>query len=267
MLSLSSPLQLSGRAEIDEGVIGNHALAVAFSARTLRIPSIVVLPLATPEGLCQRLSRLYSTVILHGKDIDGAKEECLRLQRVHKLIYIATHGDPLLLAGHGTMGSEILKQIDLHRLTAIICPVDSGTLIAGLGVYVKHVAPNVEIIGVEHVDDLGLSQLLYHRRKSSLQGQMATSRIDEETVRICAEVVDDVVQVGTDEIFRAIREAYEDTLHILEPTGAISVAGLAKWATSKDLDGSEINVIAIISEANIDFLALPGIVQQAFLAM
>ncbi|KAL3426507.1 threonine ammonia-lyase [Phlyctema vagabunda] len=259
-------------AERWRGVIacstGNDALAVAFSARKLRMPSIIVLPLGAPAAKLQHLYRLGSTVVLHGPDLDAAMEECSRLQLLHELTYISACDDPYMIAGHGTIGPEILKQAFIHQVEAIFCPIVCGSLIAGIGIYVKRVAPHVKIIGVQsnYNDVIDTACLVAYKGQHKIEERRSSKHMSEEIVRICTEVVDDIVQVDTDEVLIATKEIYEDTRHILESTGAMSVAGLKSWVTSNGLFGSGMDFIAITSEANVDFLAIPGIVKRAAVA-
>jgi threonine dehydratase len=224
---------------------------------------MIVLPLDTPESVHQRLYRLRSTVIRYGSDIQAAKEECFRLQELYGLVYVPADDDALVIAGHGTIGPEILKQADVSRLEAIICPVTCEALIAGIGMYVKRVAPHVKIIGVERTEDDKLSRSLRLRGKTQSKDQIGSSRFKDETINIFAEVVDDIVLVDDQAISGATKEAFEDTKHILQPTGAMSIAGIKEWVKSNELVGSAVDIVAIASEANVDFSTIPSIIKQA----
>ena len=202
-------------------------------------------------------------MVLYGSDIQAAKEECLRLQELYGLVYVPAGDDALVIAGHGTIGPEILKQADMSRLEAIVCPVACGALIAGLGMYVKRVAPHVKVIGVERIEADTLSQSLCHRGKPLLNEQIRPSKLNEEIINICAQVVDDIVLVDDQAISGATREAFEDTQHILQPEGAMTIAGLKEWVTSNGWVGSAIDVVAVASEANVDFFTIPRIIEQA----
>lgn len=131
---------------------GNHAQGVAFSARKLRIPATITMPMGTPAIKHQNVSRLGGNVVLHGADFDEAKAECNRRAEANGLTNIPPFDDPYVIAGQGTIGKEILEQADLDKLEAIFCCVGGGGLIAGIGTWVKRVAPHVKIIGVETFD-------------------------------------------------------------------------------------------------------------------
>lgn len=139
---------------------GNHAQGVAYSAKKLRIPATITMPIGTPAIKHQNVSRLGGNVVLHGADFDAAKTECNRLAQQHGLINIPPFDDPYVIAGQGTIGAEILRQADISKLEAIFCCVGGGGLIAGTGVYVKRIAPHVKIIGVETYDANALVQSL-----------------------------------------------------------------------------------------------------------
>lgn len=139
---------------------GNHAQGVAYSARKLRIPATITMPVGTPAIKHQNVSRLGGNVVLHGQDFDEAKTECNRRAEANGLINIPPFDDPYVIAGQGTIGAEILRQADLSKLEAIFCCVGGGGLIAGVGVYIKRFAPHIKIIGVETFDANALVQSL-----------------------------------------------------------------------------------------------------------
>ncbi|KAK0898259.1 threonine deaminase [Friedmanniomyces endolithicus] len=151
-------------AERWKGVIacsaGNHAQGVAYSARKLKIPATITMPIGTPAIKHTNVTRMGGNVVLHGADFDAAKSECARLATYHGLTNIPPFDDPYVIAGQGTIGAEILRQADLSKLEAIFCCVGGGGLIAGIGVYVKRIAPLVKIIGVETYDANALVQSL-----------------------------------------------------------------------------------------------------------
>ena len=110
------------------------------------------MPSGTPSIKHQNVSRLGGTVVLQGEDFDTAKAEAHRLEKLHGLTNIAPFDDPYVIAGQGTIGMELLRQCNLQNLKAIFCCVGGGGLIAGVGFYVKRIAPQVKIIGVETRD-------------------------------------------------------------------------------------------------------------------
>lgn len=252
-------------------IVGNHAQGVAYSARQLKIPATIVMPEAAPAIKHQNVSRMGGSVVLHGADFDAAKEECHRLEKLHGLINIPPFDDPYVIAGQGTIGMELLRQTDLSKLEAIFCCVGGGGLIAGIGVYVKRIAPHVKIIGVETYDANALVQSLAKGERVFLKevglfaDGAAVKAVGEETFRICQEVVDEVIQVSTDEVCAAIKDVFEDTRSIVEPAGALSVAGLKKYVAANPSADTSRQLVAIASGANMNFDRLRFVAERAAL--
>lgn len=250
---------------------GNHAQGVAYSARHLKMPATIVMPSGTPAIKHKNVARMGGSVVLHGADFDAAKEHCYMLEKQHGLTNIPPFDDPYVIAGQGTIGLELLRQTNLQNLKAIFCCVGGGGLIAGVGIYVKRIAPHVKIYGVEASDANAMVQSLKAGRRVFLKDVglfadgAAVKTVGEETFRICQEVVDDIILVSTDEICAAIKDTFEDTRSILEPAGALSLAGLKKWvAQNPDLD-SERELVAVTSGANMNFDRLRFVAERAAL--
>ncbi|TKA72568.1 Threonine dehydratase, mitochondrial [Cryomyces minteri] len=250
---------------------GNHAQGVAYSARHLKIPATIVMPLGTPSIKHQNVSRLGGSVILSGADFDAAKAEAARLETLHGLTNIAPFDDPYVIAGQGTIGMELLRQTNLQDLEAVFCCVGGGGLIAGIGVYIKRIAPHVKIIGVETYDANAMVQSLQLGRRVVLQevglfaDGAAVKTVGEETFRLCQEVVDDVIQVTTDETCAAIKDVFEDTRSIVEPAGALALAGLKKYVAANPSPNSKRQLVAIASGANMNFDRLRFVAERAAL--
>ncbi|KAI1500166.1 threonine dehydratase [Biscogniauxia marginata] len=250
---------------------GNHAQGVAYSARLLKIPATIVMPSGTPSIKHRNVSRLGGCVVLHGPDFDAAKEECARLEKQHGLINIPPFDDPYVIAGQGTIGMELLRQTNIHKLEAIFCCVGGGGLIAGVGVYVKRIAPHVKIIGVEAEDANAMVQSLQQGKRVMLKevglfaDGAAVKKVGEETFRICQEVIDEVIQVNTDETCAAIKDVFEDTRSIVEPAGALALAGLKKWVAANPSSDRDRSIIAITSGANMNFDRLRFVAERATL--
>ncbi|KAK1753451.1 tryptophan synthase beta subunit-like PLP-dependent enzyme [Echria macrotheca] len=248
---------------------GNHAQGVAYSARKLKIPATIVMPKGTPSIKHLNVSRMGGHVVLHGADFDEAKEECARREKQDGLINIPPFDDPYVIAGQGTIGMEILSQTNLQKLQAIFCCVGGGGLIAGVGVYVKRIAPHVKIIGVETYDADAMTQSLARGERVLLKDVglfadgAAVKTVGEETFRICKDVVDDMVQVTTDEACAAIKDMFEDTRSIIEPAGALAVAGLKKWAAANPTGDPTRSLVAITSGANMNFDRLGFVAARA----
>ncbi|KAJ5824189.1 Threonine dehydratase biosynthetic [Penicillium robsamsonii] len=250
---------------------GNHAQGVAYSARKLRIPATIVMPSGTPAIKHLNVARLGGSVVLHGMDFDAAKEEAHRLEKQHDLTNIPPFDDPYVIAGQGTIGMELLRQANLDKLEAVFCAVGGGGLIAGIGVYIKRIAPQVKVIGVEAYDANAMTESLNAGNRVFLKevglfaDGAAVKSVGEETWRISREVIDDVIQVSTDETCAAIKDAFEDTRSIVEPAGALALAGLKKYIAQNPSPDPNRELIAIASGANMDFDRLRFVAERAAL--
>lgn len=229
------------------------------------------MPEGTPDIKHRNVSRLGGSVVLRGADFDGAKEIARQLEVQHGLTNIPPFDDPYVIAGQGTIGMELLRQTNLAQLEAVFCCVGGGGLIAGIGVYLKRIAPHVKIIGVETYDANAMVQSLQAKKRVTLKDVglfadgAAVKNVGEETFRLCMEVVDEIIQVTTDEICAAIKDVFEDTRSILEPAGALSLAGLKKYVASTPSPESNRGLVAIASGANMNFDRLRFVAERASL--
>ncbi|EXJ65230.1 threonine ammonia-lyase, biosynthetic [Cladophialophora yegresii CBS 114405] len=250
---------------------GNHAQGVAYSARHLKIPATIVMPQGTPAIKHMNVSRMGGNVVLHGPDFDSAKDHCHALEKQHGLTNIPPFDDPYVIAGQGTIGMELLRQTSLAKLRAIFCCVGGGGLISGIGVYVKRIAPHVKIVGVEASDANALVESLKVGKRVLLRDVglfadgAAVKTVGEETFRLCQEVVDEVIEVSTDEICAAIKDVFEDTRSVLEPAGALSLAGLKKWVAQNPSTDTSRELVAVASGANMNFDRLRFVAERAAL--
>ncbi|EEH18052.1 threonine ammonia-lyase, biosynthetic [Paracoccidioides brasiliensis Pb03] len=250
---------------------GNHAQGVAYSARTLKIPATIVMPSGTPAIKHRNVARLGGTVVLHGPDFDSAKMEAARLAKLYDLTNIPPFDDPYVIAGQGTCGMELLRQSNLQNLEAVFCCVGGGGLIAGVGVYIKRIAPHVKIIGVETHDANAMARSLTDGERVTLKevglfaDGAAVKAVGEETFRLCREVVDDIIQVSTDEACAAIKDVFEDTRSIMEPAGALALAGLKKYVAMNPSPNPNRELVAITSGANMNFDRLRFVAERATL--
>ena len=245
---------------------GNHAQGVALSARRRGIPATIVMPRTTPQIKVQAVIDLAGEVVLHGDDYDTALERALELARERNLVFVHPFDDPDVIAGQGTIGVELLRQTGGH-LDAIFVPVGGGGLIAGIAVYVKYLYPNIRIIGVEPEDAAGMYESLKAGRRVTLDrvgifaDGVAVKRVGEETFSLCRSHVDEIVLLDADEICAAIQDVFEDTRSIVEPAGALAVAGLKKYIAREGWRDKR--VVAINSGANINFDRLRHVAERA----
>lgn len=233
------------------------------------------MPKGTPAIKHMNVTRMGGVVHLYGDDFDAAKEEAHRLEKKHGLTNIAPFDDPYVIAGQGTIGMEILRQTDkldlLDDLEAVFCCVGGGGLIAGVGVWIKRVAPHVKVIGVEHYEANAMVQSLEQGRRVVLKevglfaDGAAVKTVGEETFRLCSEVVDEIIQVTTDETSAAIKDFFQETRSIVEPAGALALAGVKKYVAKYPSPNQNRALVAIASGANMDFDRLRFVAERAAL--
>jgi threonine dehydratase len=245
---------------------GNHAQGVALAARRRGIAALVVMPQTTPHIKVQAVIDLGAEVLLHGDDYDSAAERALQLTRERNLVFVHPFDDPDVIAGQGTVAVEILRQSGAN-IDAIFVPVGGGGLLAGIAVYVKFLCPGVKVIGVEPVDAAGMYESLKagHRvtlgRVGIFADGVAVKRVGEEAFALCREHVDEILLLDTDEICAAIQDVFEDTRSIVEPAGALAVAGLKKYVAREGC--RELRLVAINSGANMNFDRLRHVAERA----
>ncbi|PZN28592.1 MAG: threonine ammonia-lyase, biosynthetic [Proteobacteria bacterium] len=255
----------------ERGVIcasaGNHAQGVALAARQRGIPATVVMPQTTPQIKVRAVADLGGTAVLHGDDFDQAYEHALELVRERSFTFIHPFDDPEVIAGQGTVGMEILRQRPGEDIDAIFVPVGGGGLIAGIASYVKSLFPRIRVIGVEPEDAAGMYASLQAGRLVTLErvgifaDGVAVRRVGEETLRLCREHVDEILLVGTDEICAAIQDIFEDNRTVVEPAGALAVAGVKRYVAREQCRGR--TFVAINSGANINFDRLRHVAERA----
>jgi threonine dehydratase len=245
---------------------GNHAQGVALAARRRHIPAVIVMPQTTPHIKVQAVRDLGGEVVLHGDDYDTAYEHALTLARERQMAFVHPFDDPDVIAGQGTIAVEILRQTG-GDLDAIFVPVGGGGLIAGIAVYVKYLFPRIKIIGVEPTDAASMHEALKAGQRVTLErvgifaDGVAVKRVGEETFRLARQYVDEVILVDTDEICAGIQDIFEDTRSIVEPAGALAVAGVKKYVARNGWRDKRI--VAINCGANMNFDRLRHVAERA----
>lgn len=257
-------------AALKRGVIaasaGNHAQGVALSAQKLGCSATIVMPVTTPQIKINAVMALGATVLLHGDSYNDAYEHALELTQQEQATFVHPYDDPDVIAGQGTVGMEILRQQggDIH---AIFVPIGGGGLISGIAAYVKRLYPAIKIIGVEPTDSDAMSRSLQKGRRVKLAqvglfaDGVAVRHVGKETFRLCREFVDEILLVDSDAICAAIKDVFEDTRAILEPSGALSVAGLKAYVEREKLIHS--TLVAVASGANMNFDRLRHVSERA----
>jgi len=252
-------LQL-GEDERARGVVaasaGNHAQGLAMGAKHLGIKATIVMPRTTPQIKVDAVRSRGAKVVLHGDSYDEASAHAQELVEQKGLTYIHPFDDPDVIAGQGTVAMEILRQYPGH-IDAIFVAVGGGGLCAGIAAYVKYVRPEVKVFAVESDESTCLKAALKKKRRVTLPqvgifaDGVAVAQIGKETYRVIKDTIDGVITVSTDEICAGIKDIFEDTRSIAEPAGAVSVAGMKKYAEENDCTGK--TFVAIDSGANINF--------------
>lgn len=250
---------------------GNHAQGVALAGFHLKIPCTIVMPIATPSIKWRNVERLGAKVILHGSDFDAAKAECARLAETHDLLFVPPFDDPYIIAGQGTVAVELARQMkDFEKLDGVFASIGGGGLVAGMCSYIKRIAPDsVKVIGVETVDGDAMKRSLEKGRRVILDevgpfsDGTAVRIVGEEPFRICKELLDDVVLVNNDEICAAVKDVFEESRSIPEPSGALALAGLKAHIQRNNLVGAGKRFVAVISGANMNFGRLRFVAERA----
>ncbi len=257
-------------AERARGVLavsaGNHAQGVACSARHLGVSAVIVMPETTPEIKVEAVRGMGAEVVLAGESYPEAAAHCARMQRESGRILIHPFDDPLVIAGQGTIADEILRHAG-GPIDAVFVPVGGGGLIAGIGGYLREVVPGVRVIGVEPFEADAMYRSLQEGRRVRLDhvglfaDGVAVEEVGEHTFRIAREVVDRVIRVTNDEICAAIKDVFEDTRSIVEPAGALGVAGMKRWVRETGSTGGRL--VAVLSGANMNFNRLRFVAERA----
>ena len=256
--------------KLKRGVIcasaGNHAQGVALSAAKIGCRAVIVMPTTTPQIKIQAVKNRGGEVVLAGESYDEAYAHALELEKKEKLTFVHPFDDPEVIAGQGTIGMEILRQHP-KKIDAVFCCVGGGGLIAGVAAYIKRLRPETKIIGVEAVDADAMDRSLKAGRRVKLTqvglfaDGAAVKTVGEETFRLAQQYVDEMVLVDTDAICAAIKDVFEDTRAILEPAGALAVAGAKEYAKRHKLKDK--TLVAIASGANVNFDRLRFVAERA----
>jgi threonine dehydratase len=255
---------------LKQGVIaasaGNHAQGVALAASRLGTKAIIVMPVITPQVKINAVKARGGEVVLHGNNYDDAYAHARQLEAEKGLTFIHPFDDPDVIAGQGTIGMEILRQYQ-QPIHAIFVAIGGGGLISGVAAYVKRLRPDIKIIGVEPVDANAMYQSLQAGERVRLSqvglfaDGVAVREVGEETFRLCQQYVDEIILVDTDATCAAIKDVFEDTRSILEPAGALAIAGAKLYAEREQIQNQ--TLIAVACGANMNFDRLRFVAERA----
>jgi threonine dehydratase len=257
-------------AERARGVItasaGNHAQGVAYAARHLGLSALIVMPQTTPAIKVDAVRELGAEVQLAGDSYAEAKTRCDELVQQTGRVFVHAFDDPLVIAGQGTIALEILGS-QQSQVDAIFVPVGGGGLIAGIASYVKAVRPDVRVIGVEPYEADAMHRSLAAGRRVTLDhvgifaDGVAVREVGALPFSLVQETVHEVVRVSNDEICAAIKDVFDDTRSLMEPAGALAVAGLRAWAERSEARGRAL--VAVLTGANMNFDRLRFVAERA----
>uniref|UniRef100_A0A7E5A1T5 Serine racemase n=1 Tax=Panagrellus redivivus TaxID=6233 RepID=A0A7E5A1T5_PANRE len=241
---------------------GNHALALAYHGQQLGIPITVIMPIFAPLMKVSCCKGYGATVIQHGHDIQDAKEFGFHYAREKGMTYINGFDHPDVVAGQGTIGLEILEEV--NKLDAVIVPVGGGGLIAGVALAIKTLRPEVEVIGVESETCPSFSNALFNsglavHPENSLADGLAVPTVGVNAVYMAKGNVDRIVTVCEESIALAILRCLEMEKSVVEGAGAV---GLAALISNKlpHLKGKR--VVNILSGGNIDSTVLGRTIER-----
>ncbi len=261
--------------KLKRGVIcasaGNHAQGVALSATRLGCKAMIVMPTTTPPVKIEAVKARGGEVVLFGESYSDAYQHALDLEKKHKLTFVHPFDDPDVIAGQGTIAMEILRQHP-GPIHAVFVAIGGGGLIGGVGAYIKAVRPEIKVIGVQTTDSDAMARSLKAGRRVALNDVglfsdgTAVKLVGEETFRLAKEVIDDIILVDTDAVCAAIKDVFQDTRSILEPAGALAVAGAKAYverarAEKKPLKNE--TLITIACGANMNFDRLGFVAERA----
>lgn len=256
--------------QLKKGVIcasaGNHAQGVALAAKKLQCKAVIVMPTTTPQVKIDAVLALGGEVVLHGESYSEAYEHALSLERKQGLCFVHPFDDPDVIAGQGTIAMEILRQ---HQgpIDAVFVAIGGGGLISGVAAYIKAVRPEIKVIGVQMNDSDAMIRSVKSGKRVTLKevglfsDGTAVKQVGKETFRLCKALVDDYITVGTDAVCAAMKDVFQDTRSVLEPAGALSVAGMKSYIEKQQCKDK--HFVAITCGANMNFDRLRFVAERA----
>ena len=257
-------------AEKSRGIIaasaGNHAQGVAYAARELGLRAVIVMPQTTPQIKVDAVRSMGAEVVLIGDSYPDAQAHCDLLIAETGMTFVHPFDDPLVIAGQGTVGAEILRHSQ-DSLNAVFVPVGGGGLIAGIAGYIKSLRPDVKVIGVEPFEADAMFRSLEAGTRVKLDhvgifaDGVAVREVGSRTFAIARQTVDEVVRVTNDEACAAIKDIFDDTRSVMEPAGALATAGLRKWVEREGAKGQ--TLVTVLSGANMNFDRLRFVAERA----
>jgi threonine dehydratase len=248
---------------------GNHAQGVALSAERLGCKAVIVMPQTTPQVKIDAVRSHGGSaveVVLHGDSYSDAYQRATALQQERGLTFVHPFDDEYVIAGQGTVGMEILRQ---HQgdIDAVFVPIGGGGLAAGVAAYIKAIRPEIRVVGVQTDDSSAMArsidagELVTLGEVGLFSDGTAVKRVGEETFRLCRAYLDEIILVDTDALCAAIKDVFQDTRSVLEPAGALAVAGAKAYVEREGCSGR--TLVAVTSGANMNFDRLRFVAERA----
>ncbi|MDE1949978.1 MAG: threonine ammonia-lyase, biosynthetic [Burkholderiales bacterium] len=256
--------------QLARGVIcasaGNHAQGVALSAKKLGCRAVIVMPVTTPRLKVDAVAALGGEIVLEGDSYSDAYGHAVKLQQEQGLTFVHPFDDPDVIAGQGTIAMEILRQ---HQgpIDAVFVAIGGGGLISGVAAYLKAVRPEIRVIGVQTTDSDAMARSVRAGRRVTLDDVglfadgTAVKLVGKETFRVARALVDEFVTVDTDAVCAAIKDVFQDTRCVLEPSGAMGVAAIKQYVETNKPRGK--TFVAITCGANMNFDRLRFVAERA----
>jgi threonine dehydratase len=265
-------IALLGDDELARGIIaasaGNHAQGVAFASRRRGARCRIVMPRTTPDIKIAAVKGYAAEIDLFGDNYSDAAGHARELASATGMTVVPPFDDLDVIAGQGTVGLEILRQAP-RELGAILVPVGGGGLISGVAAVIKELRPEVRVIGVQPHDSAAMALSLEKGERVLLDhvgifaDGVAVRQVGHYTLELCQRYVDEIIQVSQDEICAAIQDAFLETRTLLEPAGALSIAGLERYLARAPSSRPGHAHVAITSGANISLSRLGYIAERA----
>ncbi|MDX9871927.1 MAG: threonine ammonia-lyase IlvA [Clostridia bacterium] len=267
-------IQSTPREKLQKGVVcasaGNHAQGVAYSCKALKIPGKIYMPVPTPRQKISQVQRHggeYTEIILTGDTFDDAYTQAKEYCDAEKMVFVHPFDDPLVIAGQGTIGIEIMNQMQ-DELHFVFGAIGGGGLMSGVGAYIKNISPRTKLIGVEPCGAASMKKSFEEKKVTALEtidkfvDGAAVQRVGDLTFQICQKVLDDIVPVPEGRVCTRILELYNESAIVAEPAGALPIAALDPYR--EQIAGK--NVVCIISGGNNDIERTPEIKERSLLS-
>lgn len=258
---------------LKKGVItasaGNHAQGVALSAQKLGCSATIVMPETTPNIKIDAVKARGGNVVLAGVSYNDAYDHAMKLVAESGLTYIPPFDDPDVIAGQGTIGMEIVRQ-HAKPIDAVFVAIGGGGMAAGVAAFIKQVRPEIKVIGVQTNDSCAMKVSIAAGKRVELKDVglfadgTAVKLVGEETFRMCRDLLDDIITVDTDAVCGALKDVFDDTRSICEPSGALALAGLKAYIARNQCENAVL--VAITSGANMNFHRLRHVSERSELS-